>query len=162
MTTAELNTPHYTNERLSRVNQLMDQIEEPSRVFIENNGIAGMLIDEEDPWDWSKREVRLHTGGVESYKFERTPPTGDGWPNRSIRWRDKDNLYYLLEIYSGEDVEDITMWSVVSLDYAGLREERTFKQKEPINLPMPEADFTKLLQTRYHLLHLEAAKIKPR
>lgn len=98
--------------------------------------------------------------GVERYKFERKPPQGDGWPNTSVRWRD-DRLYYLLEIYPEQDL-DLIMWSVVSLDYAGLREETTFQQKEPINLPMPEADFTQLLQTKHDLLRSEATKLKPR
>ena len=159
MTTEALSGPHYTKEAISRVNQLLDQLEQPLRKFIENNGIGGMLIDEQNPWDESRRGGRLHTGSVESYKFERTPPTGDGWPNTSVRWID-NNLYYLLEIYPEKDL-DLTMWSVVSLDYAGLRDKRTFEQKEPINLPMPEAGFTQLLQSKHDLLYLEAAKLKP-
>ena len=162
MTTEALNGPHYTEQAISKVNQLLDQLDQPLRKFVENNGIGGMLIDEQNPWDESKRGGRLHTGGVESYKFERTPPQGDGWPNTSVRWIDKDNLYYLVEIYPIVPAEDLVLWSVVSLDYAGLREGRTFQQKEPISLPMPEEDFASLLQKKHDILKLEAAKLKPR
>jgi len=159
MTTEALNGPHYNEERVSKVSQFLDQIEQPLRVFIENNGIADMLLDEQRPWDDLKREARLHIGGVESYKFGRTPTTADGWPNISISWRGADDHYYLIGIHSEANVEDTVMWFVVSQDFNGLREERTFQQKEPVNLPMPETDFTQLLQTKYDLLHREAAKL---
>lgn len=163
MTTEASNGAYHSGEALSRVNNLLDQIEPSLRLFIENNGIGDRLLDATDPRDDS-REGRFQVGGAETYQFERYPITGDGWPNRSVRWRGEDNLYYLLEIYPIvlSTKQDLVMWSVVSFDYAGLHEGRTFQQKEPINLPMPEQDFAKLLQAKHDLLHVEAAKIKPR
>ena len=161
MATETLGGPDYTEERLTMVNQLLDQIEQPSRAFIENNGIGGMLINEQNPWGNSNGEAELHVGGVEDYKFNKKPITGDGWPAKSIAWRGEDNRYYHLEIYPEKDL-NLVMWSVVSLDLNSLSEKASFQQFEPINLPMPEADFTQLLQTRYDLLCDEAAKLKPR